>query len=96
VQLSNPDYVPSPNRSDRREGRWRKKGKISQPVGWSTQDYQGNPSSAQVLLVRNVLIDGNQNVETGFLSSFQETPILQTSQFGEAGGLTIVAREQKA
>jgi hypothetical protein len=41
------------------------------------------------------LIDSYQNIKTGLFGRFQETPVFQTSQIGEAGGLTIVAREQK-
>ena len=63
---------------------------------WPTENHQCNLPSAQVLLIRNVLVDGDQNIKTGVFGSIQETPVLQTRQIGEVGGVAIVAGEQKA
>ena len=42
------------------------------------------------------MVDGDQNIETGRLGRVEETAILQSGEFGEAGGMAIVSRKQKA
>ncbi len=44
-------------------------------------------------VVRNVLIGGDQNVETGRFGCLQETPDFQPRQVGEPGGLAFITRE---
>ena len=46
-------------------------------------------------MLQNVLIDGDENVETSGFGGVQEAPILQSRQIGEAGGLAVVAGEQE-
>jgi hypothetical protein len=46
-------------------------------------------------LIRNALVGGDENVETSRFGSFQEAPILQARQIGEAGRLAVVAGKQK-
>src|ERR1035437_7508664 len=65
-------------------------------VGWSTENHQSNLAPAQILLIRNVLVDCDQNIKTGFFGGFHETSVFQARQIGEVGGLTIVAGGQKA
>jgi hypothetical protein len=45
-------------------------------------------------LIRNVLIDGDQDIETSGFGGLQEYPILQSRQIGEARRLAVVAGEQ--
>jgi hypothetical protein len=45
------------------------------------------------LLIRDVLVDRDQNVEPVGLRSLEETPVLQPCQFCEAGRLAVVAGE---
>jgi hypothetical protein len=46
-------------------------------------------------LIWNVLVDGNEDVETSGLGSLQQAPILQSRQIGESGSLAVVPGEQK-
>jgi len=85
LQLPNPYHVARPERTYRGDRCRHQEGRISQSIGWPTQNHQGNPAPAQVLLVRDALIDGNQHIKTGCLGGFQETPVLQPRQIGETG-----------
>jgi hypothetical protein len=69
--------------------------KSRRTVGWSTENHQGNLPPAQVLLIRNVLVHGNQNIKAGFFGSLQGAPVFQARKIGETGGFALVAREQK-
>jgi hypothetical protein len=64
-------------------------------VGWSAENHQGDPPSGEILLIRNALIDGDQDIETTGFGSLQNEPIFQSRQIGEASRLAVVAREQR-
>jgi len=44
-------------------------------------------------LVRNILIDGNENIKAGSLGCIEEASILQSRETGEANRLAVVAWE---
>ncbi|MBZ5725959.1 MAG: hypothetical protein LAP87_13285 [Acidobacteriia bacterium] len=46
-------------------------------------------------MIRNILVNRNENIKTAFFGSLQQTPVFQARQSGEAGGLALVAWENK-
>jgi hypothetical protein len=72
------------------------KPQIAQTVCWPAEDYQRDLASGEVLLVGNILVDGNEDIEADSLRSLQETAVLQSSQSREASGLAVVAGKQKS
>src|SRR5664279_3034503 len=94
-RLSNSHDVSTPDRTHRGNRCGRQQRQIAKTVGWSTENHQGNLPPAQVLLIRNVLVHGNQNIKAGFFGSLQEAPVFQARKIGETGGFALVAREQK-
>jgi hypothetical protein len=88
--ISRPDRIYRGNRGGHQ---WRQ---IPKTVGWPTENHQGNLPSTQVLLIRNVLVRGNQNIKAGLFGSLQEAPVLQARKISETGGFALVAGEQKA
>ena len=80
---------------ERGNRRWHQWLQIAQAVGWSAENHQRDPPSGKILLIGNVLIDGDQDIETSSFGSLQEEPILQSRQISEASRLAVVAEEQK-
>jgi hypothetical protein len=74
--LSDPHDVALRDGTERGKSGGYQWGQIAQAVRWSAENHQGNLPSGQILLIRNFLVDSNENVKSGGFRSFQETPIL--------------------
>jgi hypothetical protein len=85
------DDLPSPDISERRQRVGHERFKIAQPVRGSTQDNDGNSSIGEVLLVRHVLIDSDEDVKASALGCFEEDAVFQARKFCKTSGLAIVA-----
>src|SRR5438128_10048437 len=67
-----------------------------QTVRLRTENNNCNLSAAQVLLVFDTLIHGEENVEFGYLCGFEKVAILKTCQSGVASCLPIVTGQRIA
>ena len=65
------------------------------PIGVHQHHY-GNSSVRQVLLVSEVLVGGDQHLETGFFGSIQQVPIRQSVPPESSGLFDFMVREATA
>jgi hypothetical protein len=96
LRLSNSNDGSTSDRLERRKHSGYEWLQIAKAIRESTENDDGDVPEPQVLLIRNTPVDSNKNVETGAFGRVEQTTVLQARQFGEAGGLAVVAGKQKA
>lgn len=65
---------------------------IGQAISGSAQNHDGNPAPRKVLLVRGLLIRGDEDLEPGRFRHCEQQAVLQPGQLRVSGGLALVAR----
>ena len=67
---------------------------IAEAIRWGTENQQCNFAVAKVLLIRDVLIHGDDPFEACGLCSGKQLSVLEASESCVPRGLTIVTREE--
>ncbi len=90
LYLSESDHLTGFDRTERTKRRGCQKLQIRKAVGRSAQNEDRNPSTAEILLVRNLLVGGDHDLEIGVFGRSQQRAILQACQLSVRRRLAVM------